>query len=39
MKNPKSKDLTFQQKHISHAMQHKLNYLFISNNVQKFVEK
>ena len=36
-RNPKAKQYTFQQKHVSRFFQRRLDYFFISNNIQEFI--
>ena len=38
IKNPKSKAFTFRQRHFSGILQRRLDYLFISNNMQELVK-
>ena len=37
IRNPKAKQYTFQQKHVSRFFQRRLDYFFISNNIQEFI--
>ena len=37
IRNPKAKQYTFRQKHISGLLQRGLDYFFISNNIQEFI--
>ena len=38
IRNPKSKAFTFRQRHVSGILQRRLDYLFISNNMQESVK-
>ena len=37
IRNPKAKQYTFWQKHLSGFLQRRLDYFFISNNIQEFI--
>ena len=37
IRNPKAKQYTFRQKHVSGFLQRRLDYFFISNNIQEFI--
>ena len=37
IRNPKAKQYTFRQKHVSGLLQRRLDYFFISNNIQEFI--
>ena len=37
IRNPKAKQYTFRQKHLSGFLQRRLDYFFISNNIQEFI--
>ena len=37
IRNPKAKQYTFRQKHVSGFLQRRLDYFFISNNIQGFI--
>ena len=37
LRNPKAKQYTFRQKHVSGFFQRCLGYFFISNNIQEFI--
>ena len=37
IRNPKGKQYTFWQKHVSGFLQRRLDYFFISNNIQEFI--
>ena len=37
IRNPKAKQYTFRQKHVSGFLQGCLDYFFISNNIQEFI--
>ena len=37
IRKPKAKQYTFQQKHVSGLLQRRLDYFFISNNIQEFI--
>ena len=37
IRNPKVKQYTFRQKHVSGFLQRRLDYFFISNNIQEFI--
>ena len=39
IRNPKNRKYTFQQKHLSGIIQRRLNYIFISQNLQEYVKK
>ena len=38
IRNPKNRKYTFQQKHLSGIIQRRLNYIFISQNLQEYVK-
>ena len=37
IRNPKAKQYTFRQKHVSGFLQRRVDYFFISNNIQEFI--
>ena len=37
IRNPKAKQYTFRQRHVSGFVQRLLDYFFISNNIQEFI--
>ena len=37
IRNPKAKQCTFRQKHLSGFLQRRLDYFLISNNIQEFI--
>ena len=37
IRNPKAKQYTFRQQHVSGFLQRRLDYFFISNNIQEFI--
>ena len=38
IRNPKAKQYTFRQKHVSGFLQRRLDYFFISDNIQEFIQ-